>query len=180
MQIGDTVYFYEHWGHSVEKGTIKEFKDCDGVKCAEVKSIEAVNENGEKVGNTYGTSTRALQHLYGTAKEVFEAHRNKSEATVRQYCKEIKDVGDLLTFPLYNCLNGEEYTNYDAIKAFKQRAKELLGFEFDDKDQVFILPTNKFNYASMDSVNQMTKEKAIQIIDQLIDEIEELVDEERI
>ena len=41
----------------------------------------------------------------------------------------MKDLKDLLKFPLNHCLNGEEYTDYEAKAAYKQRVNELVGID---------------------------------------------------
>lgn len=44
------------------------------------------------------------------------------------YKESIKTVEDLINFPLSHCFCGEEYTEYEVIAAYKERAKEF-GFE---------------------------------------------------
>lgn len=136
MNIGDTAYYYEHWSDSIEKCKIEELKEIDGVKAAEVRSIGTVDIEGEIICNTYGTSTRRMKDLYPSLTAAYDAYFKKSIENTRKYKDEIKTIQDLVAFPLNHCLNGSEYTDYDAKTAYKQKAKELLGIEFDERDNV--------------------------------------------
>lgn len=136
MKVGDIVYFYEHWSDSIEKCKIEELKEIDGVKAAEVRSIGTVDIEGDIICNTYGTSTRRIKDLYPSSTAAYDAYFKKSIENTRKYKDEIKTINDLVAFPLDHCLNGGEYTDYDAKAAYKQKVKELLGIEFDDRDQV--------------------------------------------
>ena len=55
------------------------------------------------------------------------ANIKKSDELINKYKAEIKDMNDLLHFPLEHCFNGEEYTEYEAMEAYKIRANELTG-----------------------------------------------------
>ena len=131
MKVGDIVYFYEHWTDSIEKGKIESLNEFDGVKTAEVKHIGIVDMDGATICKTYGTSTRKIEALYPSSTAAYEAYFKKNIENTNKYKDEIKTLKDLVVFPLYNCLNGEEYTDYDAKEAYKQRAKELLGIDLN-------------------------------------------------
>lgn len=138
LKIGDIAYFQEFWSGAIEKCKIKEISEQDGNVLAEVKSIASVDRNGEKICDTYGTSTRLLDHLFATHQEAF-ADADRNFANIKsKYLNEIKDLEDLLRFPMEHCFNGEEYTEYEAIAAYKQRVKELVGIDLD-KERVNVL-----------------------------------------
>ena len=44
-----------------------------------------------------------------------------------KYKREIKNLNDLLQFPLHHCFCGDEYTDWEAVEAYKTRVKELTG-----------------------------------------------------
>ena len=136
MKIGDIAYFYEHWSDSIEKCKIEELKEIDGVKAAEVRNIGTIDIEGDIICNTYGTSTRRIKDLYPSSTAAYDAYFKKSIENTNKYKNEIKTIKDLVAFPLNHCLNGSEYTDYDAKAAYKQKVKELLGIEFDDRDNV--------------------------------------------
>lgn len=54
---------------------------------------------------------------------------NPDDYIVLQYCKEIKDVNDLAQFPLKHDLHSNTLRDTLALKAYKQRVKELLDIE---------------------------------------------------
>lgn len=132
MKVGDIAYFYEHWSNSIEKCQIEELKEIDGVKTAEVRSIGTVDIEGEIICNTYGTSTRKIENLYSSCRAAYKAYYDKFNDFKNKYIEEIKDLKDLLKFPLNHCLNGEEYTDYKAKAAYKQRVNELVGIDLSE------------------------------------------------
>lgn len=131
MQVGDIVYFYEYWSDSIEKGKIEELKNVNGLKAAEVRNIGVVDSEGKTISNAYGTSTRYVENLYPSAASAYSVYFEKSIKQKRQYIEKIKTVRDLVDFPLNHCLCGDEYTDYDAKAAYKQRVKELLNIDLD-------------------------------------------------
>lgn len=175
MNIGDIVYFYEHWSHAIEKCEIIKFKEIDDVKAVEVKSIGSVDKNGNIICKSYGTSTRRIEDLYPSYKAIYDALEKKSQDRTMKYMEEIKTIKDLIEFPLLHCLNGDEYTDYDAKKAYKQKVSEMFGVEFSDQDQIIVLSNlHPLNYVSMNYINEHTKEKAINKIDKMINEVQEI------
>ena len=134
FKIGDTAYVHDSWW-GVCKVEIKKIKNnivWVNIKCS-------VDENGEPRSeyNHGGTVARLLvpeeEHkLYGiwhTAKEVYVLHEasvNNNEKILRD---SIKTTEDLLRFPLYNCLCGDDYVDYSAIKIYKEKAKELFNID---------------------------------------------------
>ena len=57
--------------------------------------------------------------------------KRKIKKIVDGYKSEITDIASLVAFPLTHPFGAEEYTNYEAISAYKERAKEL-GFNIVD------------------------------------------------
>lgn len=76
----------------------------------------------------YGTFGATEDCLFATKEEAHKASVKKSSELVARYKAEIRNLDDLLHFPLNHCLsNGEEYTDYEAKRAYCIRANELTG-----------------------------------------------------
>lgn len=69
--------------------------------------------------------------MFATKHEAIEAIKKANQKIVDDYKKEITDIASLVVFPLSHTFYAEEYTDYEAIRAYKERAKEL-GFEIPD------------------------------------------------
>lgn len=67
--------------------------------------------------------------VYQEKQKALKASSEKYADLVRAYCDEIKDINDLIRFPLKHCFCGEEYTEYEAREAYCIKAKELAGIE---------------------------------------------------
>lgn len=127
FNVGDTVYIYEHWSSGIIRATV--------VECVEngyeIKCKEFVDKQGNGVGSSYGNMTVAANNIWATVDEAFNEIERRKLDSVTKYCEEIKTINDLIAFPIHHCLNGEEYTNYEALKAYKIRAKELLNIDIE-------------------------------------------------
>ena len=69
------------------------------------------------------------ENIFLSKNKALKDSSEKYAGLVRTYCKEIKDIDDLIRFPLKHCFGGEEYTEYEAREAYCIRAKELAGIE---------------------------------------------------
>lgn len=112
-KIGDIVYVNGIW-NVAEKCEITSERDSNGVYS--VHSLDS--------GGSFGALT---DNVFPTKEDAIAAHKRKSEENIVRYKEEIKNLNDLLEFPLNNCFCGEEYTDYDAREAYKIRVKELTG-----------------------------------------------------
>lgn len=113
VKIGQIVYYEEHQTGNIDKATITEIINDTAVKIA--------SEN-------YGTRDYPINELYTSLDEIKKVIKEKWDKDVKMYKESIKTVEDLINFPLTHCFCGEEYTEYEAIAAYKERAKEF-GFE---------------------------------------------------
>ena len=125
VNIGDTVFFIDHWNGHIIRGTVESLLP----EGANVHCDAIVDENGNKIEDTYGTGGARFEKLYASAKDAYDAKKKLYEEAVKKYCDEIKTGADLISFPLTHCLCGEEYTDYPAIEAYKIRARELAGVD---------------------------------------------------
>ena len=73
-------------------------------------------------GGTFGATEDCI---FATKKEACKAYLNASTQLINKYKSEIKNLEDLLRFPLEHCFCGEEYTDYEALSAYKARVTEL-------------------------------------------------------
>ncbi len=126
IKIGQKVWYKEHWSQMIVWGKVTNITKFDN------------NEDGiEVTGDIYekesfvGTTTQPLNNLFATKYEAIEAIKKSRQAWIDTYKKEITDIASLVAFPLSHPFGAEEYTNYEAIRAYKERAKEL-GFEIPD------------------------------------------------
>ena len=92
--------------------------------------IEVTGEFHEE-GSFVGTTTQPLNNLFATKYEAIQAIKKARQQIVDDYKAEITDIASLVAFPLSHPFGAEEYTDYEAIKAYKERAKEL-GFKIPD------------------------------------------------
>ncbi len=101
---------------------------CEVVNCVESKSDTGKNYYKVHSIDNYGTFGVAENCVFATKEDAQKAYYKLSAKRVEQYKKEIKTLKDLLEFPLTHCLAcGDEYTDYDAQRAYRIRANELTG-----------------------------------------------------
>ena len=116
-KIGDVVYVNSFW-NVAERCKIVSDKE------RKKNGDEAYSVCSLKMGGSFGAS---VDNIFSTKEDALAAYKRKSEEIVAKYKKEIKNLNDLLEFPLNHCLNGSEYTDDDAIQAYKAKALELTG-----------------------------------------------------
>lgn len=125
---GTIVYVYEHWSQNIIRAIIEGY--CENGYSIHYEAV--VDKNGEVITSFLGNSSRNYENVWITVKAAFEALEKKNQERIDSYCKQIKTLTDLLNFPLYHCFDGDEYTDYEAIKAYKIRTKELTGIELEE------------------------------------------------
>lgn len=126
VKIGQSIYFQEHWTGMIIKGKIYEIND-EGVL---VHGECYVRPDGRPDDKFYGSTGGQWENIYPTAKAAYEGKRAKHNAKIAKYCEEITDINALVEFPLKHPFGAEEYTNYEAIEAYKIRCKELMNLDF--------------------------------------------------
>lgn len=127
MKAGDIAYYYECWSNFIIKCEINEIKEVDGETIAKVKNIGAVDKEDNIIFNAYGTSAKRASILHFSLEAAYKAYNDEFEKIKNEYMKEIKTIEDLVQFPLDHCLTGDEYIDYKAVAAYKEKARELLG-----------------------------------------------------
>lgn len=116
VKVGQTVWFYEGWTNTIEEATITGIVSNSNV---EYVSLDVHNA---------GMCNRTLDDIYPSKQACEKAVTIKDENTIDSYKREIKDLKSLVTFAVTHCIGpSEEYTDYNARKAFISRAEEILG-----------------------------------------------------
>lgn len=120
LEIGQKVWFQEHWSQMIVWGKVTEIKKPDNDDYViEVKGDVCDNESAP------GTTFQPLNNLFATKDDAIAAIEKENQKIVDCYKSEITDLASLVAFPLTHPFGTEEYTNYEAIRAYKERAKEL-------------------------------------------------------
>ena len=120
VKRGMTIYFYRDLDSCVIKGKVK---DSSITKISSIRFVnwEAVIDNeGKEISALGGTSSVYLDKAFLTAKEAYDAQKAELEKYKNELRKEITDVESLLKFPLKHCVNGSEYTNWQARDIYEE------------------------------------------------------------
>ena len=131
FHIGDEVFFLSAnpYEFGVYNGRIVEGPlGSDGFKYYVLEDVEDVSMPEH---NCYGQYKALTEKCFKTAEELYVYIKEQHDIEVQKYYDEIKTVEDLLKFPLKYSFNAEEYTNYDAMEAYKIKAKELLNVNIE-------------------------------------------------
>lgn len=126
IKIGQKVWYQEYWSQMIVWGKVTKITKFDNNE----DGIEVTGEVYEE-GSAVGTTTQPLNNLFATKYEAIMAIKKANQKIVDDYKAEITDIASLVAFPLSHTFYAEEYTDYEAIRAYKERAKEL-GFEIVD------------------------------------------------
>lgn len=114
VAIGKSVYYQEPWSGCIGKAKI----------------IEIIDDTVVKLKcETFGTRYYPIDKLYISVDELQKNMKEEFAKNVSALKGSIKTVEDLVIFPLMHCLCGEEYTEHEAIHAYKAKAKELLNID---------------------------------------------------
>lgn len=120
IKIGQEVWFKATWT-DVNSGIVTEI--CEG------KTKGYVMLKGTR--ETTGTTGAKIKDCYPTKTELLDALRKEFDDKVKAYCESIKTIEDLVRFCYDHNMSAEEYTDWEAAKAAKIRAKEMLGIELE-------------------------------------------------
>lgn len=120
IKIGQKVWYQEYWSQMIVWAKVTKITKFDNNEYG----IEVTGEAYER-GSAVGTTIQPLNNLFATKYEAIEAIKKANQKIVDDYKKEITDIVSLVAFPLSHPFGAEEYTDYEAIRAYKERAKEL-------------------------------------------------------
>lgn len=130
INVNDKLYMYEVWSRQIYQVTVTDIKDHN----IKIHWDYIVDRNGNKIADgVIGSNEVSIdyRYLWANPEEAYNAIEKEFNDLVEKHKNEIKTIEDLIAFPLEHCFDGEEYTDYEAIKAYKIRAKELLNIDLE-------------------------------------------------
>lgn len=127
LKINQKVWFKESWTERIVCGFVSEITR----RADNEEHIIKVKGKSYLEDSFIGITHQLPDNLFATKEEAIAAAKQESQDWVDDYKKEITDIASLVAFPLSHTFYAEEYTDYEAIRAYKERAKEL-GFEIQD------------------------------------------------
>lgn len=119
VKEGDYVYFRERWTDSCHKGVILKFVEDSAGTYAVTRDLTAEGEICARLGD-----------LYATPEECQKAIEKETRDIQEKYLSGLGSVEDLVRFMYtHTVCNAEEYTDWNARKVVRQKAKELLDID---------------------------------------------------
>lgn len=125
VEKGMTIYFYRDLDSYVIKGKVKDpvvsntsFTDIKYIRKVDWEA--SIDSEGKEVREIVGTSGVCLDKAFLTAKEANAAQAAEVEKYKDDLRSEITDVESLLKFPLKHCLDGDEYTDWQARAVYEE------------------------------------------------------------
>lgn len=116
IKIGDKIWFQEHWTDRIIYGIVTEISD-EGVR------LDGVSRDDKSF---IGSSGATWKNAYKTEDEAIRSVHEKDDRLIAEYKVMMPDIKGLVQFALdHNTHFCEEYTDECAIRAYKERAKEL-------------------------------------------------------
>lgn len=116
---GDTCFFLANWSGAVTRARISEIHD-DAEPYARLSCQEPAP----------GDTCRHLDELFQTRKDAETAAVSASNSRRKAFESQIQTVEDLVRFDFEHCVcQAEEYTDWDAREAYKNRARSLLNMD---------------------------------------------------
>lgn len=127
IKINQKVWFKEHWTERIVCGFVSEITrhSDNNDHIIEIKGKSYLE------GSFIGTTHQSPDNLFVTKEEAIAAAKKESQEWVDNYKAEITDIASLVAFSLSHTFYAEEYTDYESIRAYKERAREL-GFKISD------------------------------------------------
>lgn len=125
VENGMTIYFYRDLDSYIKRGKVKDSTildaGIDNIKVIIKVDWEAnIDGEGKEVRKIGGTSGIRLDQAFLTAKEANDAQKAEVEKHKNELKSEITDLFSLLEFPLNHCLNGDEYTDWQARAVYEE------------------------------------------------------------
>lgn len=128
FKIDQKVWFLEPWSKMPKCATIVAFGT---IKPDKVYPFERKTATLHWLDG--GTNTMLVEDLYSSQEELLQVESKKSRKRIEKMKEEMKDVKDLIQFMFDNVVSSgaEEYVDWDARTAVKERTKELLNIELE-------------------------------------------------
>lgn len=119
LKIGTIVYCNTTYNTALKGRITSNIKETNGMYYYEVSGIDI-----------RGSFVCRISDMFLTKDDALEDYNKKSKNQVEEYKSNINSLEDLLRLAVSN-MYAEEYTNYEAIQAVKERSKELFGIELE-------------------------------------------------
>lgn len=127
IKINQKVWFKESWTERIVCGFVNEITK----RSDNEDYIIGIKGKSYSEDSFIGTTHQSPNNLFVTKEEAIAAAKKANQKRVDNYKAEIANIASLVVFPLSHPFGAEEYTDYEAIRAYKERAKEL-GFKIPD------------------------------------------------
>lgn len=119
-----TVYFRGHRSDSIYRAVVTKVMD----KSIKVSCVSVVNRQGKRIAPADGTLVLPAEKIWTSPGELHDAIGREKRLRIKRYGSQIKDMEDLLKFPLkYDLYRKSQTYNMEAYIAYRIRVKELTG-----------------------------------------------------
>ena len=128
VKVEDTVWFKENWSECLTSGVVK------SVGMTEITERNPVAVPYATIKSNFADYDILFENLYPTKDALKQAMKKESDERVAAIKAKIHDVNELIAF-MYDATissGAEEYTDWDARRAVKEIAKELLNIDLND------------------------------------------------
>lgn len=131
FNIGEVVYFKSANGYhtGLYKGTVIDKANYVKSENKYIIPIDNVENIYFDEDSCYGTYMAWEDECFYTKEGLERIINSRKEKIISDYCDSIKTIEDLVKFPITNPFGAEEYTDYEAIEAYKIMAKKLLNID---------------------------------------------------
>lgn len=130
VKIGQEVFFASSIG--IERCNIISIGSENNGGYINVHHNGTVNYNGELISATYGDSAVRESDLFLTLEEAVAFIKKKDSDRFNEYKNSIKNLKDLLEFPVKNSFSdGDGCQDGLIVKAYKERVFELTGIKIE-------------------------------------------------
>ena len=114
---GNICFYHETWSDEIHEARIRKI------------SGDVATLHDEDIGCEL---SQPMTHIFKDKESAMRALEDSHGARVKEYCSRIDSVEDLVRFAYDEVVStAEEYTNWDARKAYAVMAKKLLGIRLD-------------------------------------------------
>ena len=132
IKIGQKVWYQEFWSQRVVFAYVNKITTINNSENKYIVQVKGDVKDDESIVRTVNLP---LHCFFTTKDEVIAMVEQKNLEIVNKYKSEINTIADLIKFPLIHPFGAEEYTDYEAIKAYKEKAAEL-GFKNLNTDSI--------------------------------------------
>lgn len=120
-RLGQTCFFIQSYSDLVVEARIRDVYNSPDFPAATLSGV-----------SVYGTSDMPLHALFETSEEAHAAQKAHHFSKVQGFEAEMPDVASMVRFAYTHQVGVcEEYTDWAAREAYKNRAKSLMGIDLD-------------------------------------------------